>query len=40
MIAKVFLQRCLRLLDYLAVLVQVVKEFRQKLKERGKPKQI
>ena len=33
---KVFLQKCLRLLDYLAVLLQLVKEFRQKLKQRGK----
>ena len=32
MTGKVFLQRCLRLLDYLTVLVQVVKEIRQKLK--------
>ena len=36
MAGKVFLQRCLRLLEYLVVLVQVVKEFRQKLKERAK----
>ena len=36
MVGKVFLQRCLRLLDYLVVLVQVVKEIRQKLKERAK----
>ena len=40
MVAKVFLQRCLRLLDYLLVLAQIVKQFRQKLKERGNPKQI
>ena len=30
----------LRVLDYLLVLVQLVKQFVQKMKEKGRPKQI
>ena len=34
------LQRLLCVLDYLLLLAQLIKEFRQKLKERFRPKQI